>query len=254
MTGNFYTSDLAYIHDVGFGGPALRWAPALLSILREHRITRGLVVDLGCGSGIVAEKLSRAGYQVLGVDVSSAFIRMSRKRIPAARFRRASLFRTSIPRCVAVVSTSECLNYMNDPQSNRRGLARLFRRIYTSLDPGGLLVFDLADPGQVHAGRVVRGFTEGDGWIVLVEKKEDHRGHILTRRIISFRKDGKKWRRGEEIHRQRLYEPEEIVWLLKAAGFRAHIVRRYGRLRLPPAHTAYIAQKATTPGEVRLNR
>src|SRR5262245_26473393 len=65
-----YREDLAYIHDVGFSAFALQAAPGLLALLRRGGVTQGLVVDLGCGTGLWAAELLRAGYQVLGVDVA----------------------------------------------------------------------------------------------------------------------------------------------------------------------------------------
>ena len=66
-----YKKDLAYIHDVGFGDFAKNSAPGLLEIMRRAEINDGLVVDLGCGSGIWARELVDAGYDagipVLGV-------------------------------------------------------------------------------------------------------------------------------------------------------------------------------------------
>ena len=69
-----YKADLAYIHDVGFGDFARNSAPALLEMLRSNGVSKGLVVDLGCGSGLWARELSDAGYGVLGVDISPAMI------------------------------------------------------------------------------------------------------------------------------------------------------------------------------------
>src|SRR5262245_34869396 len=67
-----YREDLAYIHDVGHGDFARDAAPGLLALLRRQGIREGLVVDLGCGSGIWAEILVREGYRVLGIDLSPA--------------------------------------------------------------------------------------------------------------------------------------------------------------------------------------
>lgn len=49
-------------------------APGLLTVLAEAGIHDGLVVDLGCGTGVWAEHLSDAGYQVVGLDISPATI------------------------------------------------------------------------------------------------------------------------------------------------------------------------------------
>ena len=67
-----YRDDLSYIHHVGFGGLAGGAAPGLLGLLREAGIREGLVVDLGCGSGLWARELTEAGYEALGIDSSAA--------------------------------------------------------------------------------------------------------------------------------------------------------------------------------------
>ena len=84
MTG--YGEDLAYIHDVGFGGFARDAAPALLALLRAAGVTSGTVLDLGCGSGIWARELLDAGDQVTGIDLSPAMIEIARRRAPEAAF------------------------------------------------------------------------------------------------------------------------------------------------------------------------
>ncbi len=48
----WYKEELAYIHDVGFSDYALKSAPGILEILERHQIRDGLVLDLGCGSGL----------------------------------------------------------------------------------------------------------------------------------------------------------------------------------------------------------
>jgi len=239
----WYADDLAYIHDVGFADYAIKSAPGLLQILARAKISRGLVVDLGCGSGLWAEQLMRAKYKVLGIDISEPMIRIARKRAPAAAFRVESLFKASIPPCSAVTSIGECLNYMFDSSAGATALARLFRRVHGALEPGGVFVFDIAEPGQVQAGSHTRGFTEGEDWTVLVEKEEDTEQSILTRRIVTFRKTTQHYRRFDEVHRQRLYRARDVAGELRQAGFRVRTVRRYGSYPLPKNHAAFIARR-----------
>src|SRR5947207_15939720 len=99
-----YGDDLAHIHDVGFGFHARGAAPGLLGILRESGVTQGLVVDLGCGSGIWAQELLEAGYGVLGIDRSAAMLRIARARCPQARFQCASVFDARLPSCDAMTA------------------------------------------------------------------------------------------------------------------------------------------------------
>ena len=80
-----YRDDLAYIHDAGFGNFARAAAAVLVEMLHRSAISDGLVIDLGCGSGILSEAVSQAGYDVLGIDISPAMVAMARMHA-AGRF------------------------------------------------------------------------------------------------------------------------------------------------------------------------
>jgi predicted TPR repeat methyltransferase len=45
-----------------------------------------LIVELGCGSGLTAEVLHQAGYQVLGIDISEAMIAIAQTRFQPLNF------------------------------------------------------------------------------------------------------------------------------------------------------------------------
>jgi SAM-dependent methyltransferase len=240
----WYRQDLAYIHHVGHSDYALKSAPGILSILAEHNIRNGLIVDLGCGSGLSAAEFTAARFQVLGVDISESMIALACARVPNAEFRVGSLFETDIPACNAVVSIGECLNYLFDANNTRSALVQLFQRIYNALAPGGVFIFDIAEPGQMIQGIKTRSFTEGADWIVLAEKQEEQA--VLTRRIITLRKlkhQGELYRRDDEVHRLRLYEATEVAEQLHQVGFQVQIMRRYGDYDLPQAHAAFVARK-----------
>jgi SAM-dependent methyltransferase len=158
----WYKEDLAYIHDVGYSDYALKSAPGILEILAQNNIRAGLIVDLGCGSGLSALELTKAHYRVLGVDISESMIAIAQTRVPGAEFRVESLFKTDIPDCNAVISIGECFNYLFDADNNCQILAQLFDRIYSALTPGGAFIFDIAEPGQVVQENNTKSFTEGE--------------------------------------------------------------------------------------------
>jgi len=237
-----YQDDLAYIHDVGFDFFARGVAPGLIQILRRHGISQGLVVDLGCGSGIWAAALVRAGYSVLGVDQSESMIRLARKNAPRAKFIRGSYLDVRLPGCDAVTSMGECLCYLFDAKNSLKELTKLFGRVYDALRPGGVFVFDIAQPGQIRPSPRIRNFA-GPDWIVLVEAEEDRKRMALTRRIIVFRKSGKLYRRSEETHQLRLYWGSELARALRSIGFRVRVLRSYGSYRLTGNRVALLARK-----------
>src|SRR5918998_4495806 len=94
-----YRQDLAYIHDVGFGHLATNAAQVLLDALRRSGIVKGQVIDLCCGSGLLARELTAAGYEVLGIDISEALLDMARERLPSAHFRKESILGSELPSC-----------------------------------------------------------------------------------------------------------------------------------------------------------
>lgn len=242
-----YQEDLAYIHDSGFGDFAREAAPPLLAILRRHHIRDGLVADLGCGSGIWARILCDEGYQVLGVDLSAAMIRLARRRAPQAQFLVASLFDAPLPPCRAVTAVSEALNYAFDRRNNPALIARLFRKVFAALDPGGVFLLDFAEPGQTGEGAVRQSFWDAEEWAVLLEAREDGLRHTLTREITTFRRTGKLFRRRDETHLLRLYEASAFTAELQTIGFSVTVQKAWGRWKLPPAHSALIARKPRRP-------
>jgi SAM-dependent methyltransferase len=231
-----YDEDLAYIHDQGYSQIAEGAAASVLELMEA----RSSIVEFGCGSGVTARRLTDAGHEVLGIDQSAPLIALARRKAPEAGFRVGSFVSEPIPECDAVLAISEVFNYLFDEGNTRATLPSLFARIHAALRPGGLLVFDLAAPGVVSAGHS-RAWTTGPDWAVLVENHEE--GDLLTRRITSFREHGAGYRRSEEIHRQRLHRPGEILALLRAAGFRARTRRRYGEVSPGRERHVYVARK-----------
>ena len=237
-----YKDDLSYIHHVGFGGLAGGAAPGLLGLLRDAGIREGLVVDLGCGSGLWARDLTGAGYEALGIDSSAAMIELARSVAPRARFVQASLFDAELPRCDAVTALGEPFSYIPEGLDAPPPLADLFERVAQALRPGGLFLFDLV----VRSGRpmVYRTWSEGEDWAVLVEVAEDLPASRLTREIVTFRRRGEAWRRSHETHSVAAFERAQIERDLRRAGFSVRVSRKYGDYELPPRRLAFRARRS----------
>ena len=238
-----YRDDLAYIHDAAFGGMARAAGAILVESLGKRGLSTGLVIDLGCGSGILSRTMDEAGYDVFGIDISPSMVALARERVPGGTFRVESLLSAELPHCVAVAAVGECFNYLFDPTTSIRSLSRLLGRIHGALDPNGLLLCDVAEPGRVPGGGPRRLFVEESDWAILVTVEEDRRRRILTRRITSFRRVGEWYRRDQEVHRQRLNPRSEVLCRLREAGFRVRTLRGYGEDVFPPGLAGFLARK-----------
>ncbi|MGD9722250.1 MAG: class I SAM-dependent methyltransferase [Pirellulales bacterium] len=240
--GGAYREDLAYIHDDGFGFFAADAAPWLLTLFGGGKLRDGLVIDLGCGSGIWARALDHAGYQVLGYDISPAMVALAAARVPRGQFRALPLLKAPLKPCVAVTAIGEVFNYLFDKHNSLAELAKLFERVYTALRPGGLFVFDVATPGRVPGG-LRQSYREGPDWACLFEAREDPLAKTVTRYITTFRKDGSLYRRDREVHRLQLYERAPLMAHLRDCGFRVRTVSNYGKTTFPPGYLGFVAQK-----------
>jgi SAM-dependent methyltransferase len=209
-------------------------------------LERGLVVDLGCGSGVLAEQLSLRGFDVLGIDFSPAMIALARQRVPMGSFRVESLLTADLPPCVAVGAVGECLNYLFDDNHSLERVRKVLERAFAALTPGGLLICDIAVPGRVPGPGPVRSWAEGKDWAVLVTTEEDKQQPLLVRKITSFRKMGDWYRRDSEEHRLRLLSPEQVLSWLEEIGFRARALAGYGPVPFVPGHIGFLAEKPTT--------
>ena len=216
-----YGDDLAYIHHVGYAGFAEERAAELIRLLRQARAKK--IVELGCGTGVATKLLTKAGFEVLGIEPSAAMLKLAKKTAPKARLRRGS-FTEAVPAADAIVAVGEVFNY------GRHDLGPVFNRLRKSTR---LLAFDFAGPGRVSLD-ASRTFRTGADWAVLVKRTID--GTRLTRHITSFVKRGSGYRRSEETHEQTLYSPGAMLTLLRKAGFKPNLTGA-----LAPGHYAVTA-------------
>ena len=82
--------------------------------------TKGRVLDVGCGNGVISRHLGKAGFNVLGIDVSEKTIELAnaRTQLPNVRFLKMSAEElvASGEKYDAVIC-SEVLEHLHDPGS-----------------------------------------------------------------------------------------------------------------------------------------
>jgi SAM-dependent methyltransferase len=198
-------------------------------------------LDLGCGDGSLAGALSGAGYAVLGIDASAAMVRLARRRWPQARFRVGRLEALTPPRCVALLAVGEVLSYAFTGRAHRAALGRFLRRAYASLQPGGLLLFDVLETTPRPQRRESWREDPGGAWAALVRLRE--RGALVRREITSYRRLGRRYRRSHVVHVQRPLPRRALLGALRATGFRVRALRGYDGTPLRSGQAAFLAVK-----------
>jgi SAM-dependent methyltransferase len=232
---SFYPADLARIHDEGFGDFARAAACELLRRLPGS----GLVVELGCGSGISSEILSDAGYDVLGIDISADMLTIARRRAPRATFVEGSIWEAVLPSCAAVTAIGEVVNYTTDARAGTAALAGLCARVHAALAPGGLLMLDFATPGRGTARQEGPSVARGGDWKIVSSAHEDPAAKTLERRI-EVELGGQ---RRVETHTLALYERDFVQKCLEGLGFSSEALDRYCDFGFWPGYAAFAAVK-----------
>ncbi len=238
----YYKTDLAKIHDEGFSEHAENSFEKIYQLIKRN-FNSGLIVELGCGSGIIAKKIIELGYIYYGIDYSSEMINLAKKKVPNANFKVGSFYSENIPKCIAVLSIGECLNYKFDTQMNNNVLKNLFKKVYNSLEENGVFIFDFLEENQIKDAVIEKSFVEGKNWTVLVEKKEDKIKNEMERKIITFYKHKSSYEKVIETHVVKLYNSKKIISMLKEIGFNVSKSHSYGKYKLRKNQTVVTAVK-----------
>lgn len=139
-----------------------------LEFVRRH-CPAGAALDVGCGTGALAEKLAGAGYEVTGVDPSQGMLDVLAERAPAITAVRGS--GTALPfedDCFDVVLTVAALHHIAEPDAVRRTLAEMVR----VARPGGrVLVWD-HNPRNPYWRLIMARVPQDDGSERLVPERE----------------------------------------------------------------------------------
>ncbi len=212
--------------------PYEEWCAYVCELLSEYKITSGIVLDLGCGTGKFTELMAGQGYDMIGVDIAEEMLSIAMERKAASGrdilyllqdMREFELYGT----VAAVVSICDSMNYITGDEE----LLQVFRLVNNYLDPGGLFIFDL---NTVHKYRDLLGESviaenREDGsfiWenfydpesrmneydLTLFIKADADGGHDTVQESCNI------YQKYEETHYQRAYSLEEIRSLLKQAG------------------------------------
>ena len=216
-----YTS-FARVYDLFMDNvPYEEWSEYIISLLTEAGIKDGLVADLGCGTGKMTRLLSKAGYDMIGIDNSGEMLEIAREHqyeeddgilYLLQDMREFELYGTGR----AVISICDSMNYLLEEAD----LLTVFKLVNNYLDPKGLFIFDLNTryKYEILLGETTISENREEGsfiWDNYFDEEEGINQYDLT---LFIREEGDLYRKYEETHFQRVYELETVKRLLKEAG------------------------------------
>ncbi len=136
MPGNDWNAALydqkhAFVFEYGKG---------LLAVLEPQAGER--ILDLGCGTGHLTQKIAATGAHVVGIDSSPEMIEQARKAYPDIEFLVADARDFSFPYRFDAVFSNATLHWIPEAE-------QVVERVSTALRPGGRLVAEFGGKGNV---------------------------------------------------------------------------------------------------------
>ena len=193
-----------------------RWAAFLDELWSADPEGVRSVLDLCCGTGLLAGELIARGYRVVGVDASEAMLALARERLgPEVTLRRMTLPDLTVDGVFdAAVCTFDGLNYLN-PDELRLTMAAVARR----LRPAGWFVFDLHTDAMMEftiSNPVVAGESAGNDFVI--RSVVDPSARTCDTKIELTRpRDGEPF---TEQHRQYFHADADVRAALAGCGLR----------------------------------
>lgn len=212
----------AYVYDIFMDNVEYeKWAEYLIGRLREYGIEDGIVLELGCGTGVMTELLAESGYDMIGVDNSEEMLGEAMEKRAESGYeilyleqdmREFELYGT----VRAVVSVCDCMNYITEEDD----LLTVFKLVNNYLDPDGIFIFDMNTTYKYREmlGNTTIAENREEGSFIWENEFDEETGiNVYDLTLFLPREDGL-YEKDEEVHYQKAYEPEKIQELMKKAG------------------------------------
>ena len=203
-------SKLAEVYDVGWGDFAESTRTFVERTLSTYGIESGRILELACGTGILAIHLAQSGYIILGIDRSPEMVSiasMKGRYVKGVEFSVADMRNLDLePEFDAALCMFDSLNYLTTLEE----VSDALKSVSSNLRSNGVFIFDFNRPliYSAHNGETLKRHVE-DG--ILFQELHYEVAQRTARTVFRFPNGD------VETHLQRAYELDEIVPLLKAA-------------------------------------
>jgi len=203
-------SKLAEVYDLGWGDFAESSQVFIEKTLADYDVKSGRILELACGTGILAIHLARSGHAVVGIDLSPEMIAIASEK---GRYVKGVEFVVTDMRTLdmepgfdAVLCMFDSINYLMALDD----VSETLESVSSILGDKGVFIFDFNRPltYSAHNGETLERYVE-DG--ILLQEMYYEAAQRVARTVFHF-PDG-----DVETHVQRAYEFDEIEPLLNRA-------------------------------------
>lgn len=193
-----------------------RYFDVVERLFLSHISKNANVLDLCCGSGQLAGRISEAGYRANGIDGSASLIKLAKKNAPKAELTTgdARSF-TIIDKFEGVLCTYDSLNHIMDLVS----LGNVFNNVYSALKKDGVFMFDMnLEEGFRQRWRGSASVIEADH-VLATSASFDPELKEGTMNVTTFLRE-KHWERTDVKITEHCFTKDEVTNRLSKSLFR----------------------------------
>ena len=202
---------LSQVYDAGWGDFSIQYVNLINELLDERGLVQAKILDIACGTGILAIELAQCGHVVHGIDISPEMISVAKTKsigLSNLSFDIQDMVRFNVDGNFDLVTcTFDSINYILKLGDLRDTLFRVTSVLYES----GLFIFDSNTKHLYlsHSDQTQKRELNGQSFI-------EHCSYdsIRNKAAIVFSFSNGTY----EIHKQRPYNYDELDPLLRRAG------------------------------------
>ena len=179
------------------------------------------LLDMGCGSGEMAIRFAKRGFEVTALDISEDMLALAESKARAEgvklTFVKQDMSSMVLPHEYdMIICCTDCLNYITEPKK----LVSCFRSAKKYLAQGGLFFFDATTQYKFENIFACRDYILEDEGVLLAWQNEYDPESQRCEFILSIfaREEDGSYRRLDEIQHQRCYTLRELKEALLKSG------------------------------------
>ena len=194
-------------------------AAAIATLLHGMDPRYKTVLDVACGTGEHARYLSELGFQVDGLDLDPALVRIARTKHPAGKFFEADMSAFDLAQSYDVVMCLfSSIGYLQTLDRVNRAFD-CFRR---HVAPGGAILLEpWFEPGVLEHGRVTRNLGKSESLRVVRTGRMEVEQRLSRLHFDYEITDHTGTRHASEVHELGLFTAGELLESFRAAGLEA---------------------------------
>lgn len=204
--------------------PYKKWVVNIENIFKKHNKKPKTILDLGCGTGKATIKLSKKGYKMIGLDISSKMLSIADNKAFIENqnilFINQNMVSFNLNKKVnAVISLCDSINYI----LKEKELVSVLKNVNRHLTDNGIFIFDVNTLYKYKYILKDNTFvnTKHGKAIYIWENFYNNKTQINEYTTNFFIKTkNNMYKRYTEIHYQKCYTKKEILEIAEKSGFK----------------------------------